>query len=238
MNKYLFLLAVILSASLMTLSTSAQETQTVQKGRLSFGIGMNFFGPRNQMADLMVEYDFDRPSSNWLFGGKTEHPNYAKVGFTGFIAYSRYFTSKSQIGLLLNYASLSEVDGNSYTAGALNVRFSNVSLIPLYTFELAKYLELMAGPALMINSGNKTSWAVKLTDDYTKLSAGVLTGLNLKIWDRKVNTGNLSLYYLFSTANKMGPYTAENGVNTSAIPESKFRFNYLNLIFVLGFKQP
>jgi hypothetical protein len=215
------ILTVVLLVTSIMQSTSAQEDQTKHKGKLEIGIGFNFFGPTQQMADLMVKYGFNATSASSFFGPAVNYPVYQPLGFTYLISYSRYLGPRSQLGILFSHSGLREISGNSNLSEALDIKFSNVSVVPLYTFELSKYAEFQAGPALMINSWNNSS----------KLSPGLLSALYLKIWDGAVTYGKLGTSYLLTYGNKMGPFTGTYG---TTIPESKINFGHLNILFSLG----
>jgi hypothetical protein len=222
--------------SSMMLSLSAQEVPSKKKGNLEIGIGVNTFGPVPQMATLMVEHGFDIPSENWLFGGPLhEHPSYDRVGLSFQISYSRNLGPRSQLGIMLHYSRLRNVWGYTYIDEYLNVLFSSVYVVTLYTFELNQYWDFQVGPGLMINSANP-KYAEDAKKD-TKLSPGLLIGLNLKIWDKTLTYGKISTHYLLTTRNNIGPYTVEawSGGATVTIPESKIGFGHLNIVFTLGF---
>lgn len=210
----------------------AQEDQRKRMRELEIGTGFNFLGPGRQMADLMVEYGFDETAQSWFTGSDIKHPHYRKVGITGYLSCDQNIGQRSQLGIIFNYSFLNEVYGYSFVGGYLFVRFSNISLVALYSYGLNKHLEVNAGPVLMINSGNETSEDGQGKDKYTRLSPGLLTGLNLKIWNGRVTFGKIGTYYLLTTKNKMGPYSTD----FSAIPESKINFSYLTVLFAFGLK--
>ncbi len=211
----------------------AQEDQPQKKWKIEGGLGLNVSVSGRQMASLMKEYNFDIPSGNWFWGGTSEHPHYSKPGCTLNVTYYHSFKQRSQLGIRLNYAWLTTVYGNSNDAGYLFVRFSNFSLVPVYSFKLNKNWEFEAGPTLLINSGNKTSHSGTGTDKYTKLTYGLLAGFRFKIWDSSKTYGKIGSYCLVMPGNKMGPYTA---LGTEYIPESKIDFSNLNICFSVGLK--
>ena len=227
--KYLMMMCALLIVSWLP----AQET-SIKKGTLELAFGFNTFGPAPQMGKLMKTYHFDQTTDNWLFGGVTEHPHYDPVGFTGALSYSYSTSEKNQIGLRASYATLREVSGSSEVGGLMFVRFSNFSLIPFYTRHLNKSLDLLAGPALMVNTGDKTSDYGESPDSYTKFSPGVLAGLNLNIWNQRVTSGKLGVNYLLTLPNKMGPFSAQTYTSVASIPESKIGFSHLSICFIIG----
>jgi hypothetical protein len=226
------LLSVILIVTSMTVSSSAQEEPSRKKGKLEIGSGINVLGPAPQMAELMEVYGFDRAYNNWLFGGTSEHPHYSPIGLSFQISYSRNLGPRSHLGILLHYSGLRQVDGYTYIDKFLKVLFSNVYLVPLYTLNLGQSWEIQAGPALMINS-TKSIYSGNSKRD-TK--AGLLFGLNLKIWDNTLTYGKISTQYLLTMRDETGPYTVEawRGGDTATIPESKIGFSHLNILFVFG----
>ena len=232
MNKLTKYTVLFLMITSMTTSTLAQEAQSKKKGELEIGFGPHFLGPAYQMAKLMVKYNFDVNQPSFWKGEKDiKYPHNNQFGAIN-LSYSHYIGPRSQLGILLNYTPRQTVYGYSPIGGHLEVRFSSISLVPLYSFELKKYLEFEAGPTLMINSGNKSRGGL-YNEKYTKLSTGLFTELNLKIWNSKVTFGEIGTYYQLDIGNNMGPYT---GDNATSIPESKFRFSYLNIFFVFGLK--
>lgn len=215
---------------------SAQEVQSNNKGNLEIGIGCNFLGPVNKMEELMIKYQFDATTVNWLFGGTTEHPHYSALGFSAHIAYSRNINTQSSTGIRISYSGLREIYGATENQEYLFIRFSNISIVPFFAYELSKSFELQSGPALMINAGNRTSMSAVNAENYTKISPGLLAGINLKIWNRRISYGKLGAIYLLTFPNKMGPYST-NSLNTiKTIPENKIGFSHLNLIFSCGIK--
>jgi len=239
MNKHLLLLTLNLALCCMMFSTSAQETAKYKKGIFEIGIGMNFFGPKLQMADLMTKYGFDDENNSWLssMGSSPPNPHYSKVGFTGMISYSYNIAPRSQLGILLNYSYLDAVSGFSSNSGYLTVSFSNISLVPVYKLKVKENTEFLAGPAIMINRGNKTNEDSDNTENYTKLSFGLLMGMSVNIWDSQKSYGKIGAYYLLTYKNKMGPYTSSDSMNERAIPEDTFNFSHLNIILAIGFKK-
>ena len=237
MNTRVRLLMICLLVISTNLIAFAKEKPSEKKAQLEVGVGINTFGPAKQMDELMVQYHFDHTTPCLLFcsSDKTiEHPHYESVGFTSHLSYSQDFKEHRQLGLMLKYTYLREVYGASAEGGYLFVRFSNVSVVPVYTCELDRYWELIAGPALLINSGNKTSSPLADNENYTAISPGILLGTNLKVWDRRVTFGKLGIHYLATIKNKMGPYTAESFENSAVIPESKIGFSHLDIKFIFG----
>ena len=215
-------------------SLNAQADPFKNKGSLEFGLGINMFGPGPQMAKLMDKHNFNRDSQNWLFGGTLEHPDYAATGHSINISYSRNLSLKSQLGILLQYSMLRKVLGYSSLGGYLKVLFSSTYIVPRYTLELSQFWEIQVGPALVINSAKPEY--VEYANNETKLSPGLLAGMNFKIWDGTHTSGKISTSYLLTTRNIIGPYTDEawSGGATVTIPESKIGFGHLNLLFVIG----
>lgn len=156
MKTIIQLAAVFLAITSTIYPAPSQESQPGKKGELEIGFGSSYLGPGKQMANLMREYDFDEtspPSTGWFAGGPIQHPHYNKSGITAHLTYSHFITSRSQVGIHVSYAALSEVFGYSSVVGLVVVNFSSVSIAPIYSFEPANFLEFEAGPSLMINSG-------------------------------------------------------------------------------------
>ena len=227
--KYLITGALMLNIAFL----QAQEVQT-KKGTLAIYFGFTSVGPARQMSELMKTYHFDETTENWLFGGATEHPHYDPVGYTGAISYSYPLTTKSELGLNARYAYLQEVAGSSEVGGLMFVQFSNFSLIPFYTFHINKIIDLQAGPALMINNGDKTSDYEESDDNYTRISPGAMAGIDFNIWNGKATTGKLEINYLLTVPQKMGPYSSKTYIELATIPESKIGFSYLSVTFGVG----
>jgi hypothetical protein len=239
MKKSIIQQSAFLLLVFMVFSASAQEIPAKKKGALEISVGFNAVGPAREMDKIMVENGFDATTSGNLFGGggsEVEHPYYDKIGFSAQLSYTYRIRPKCQVGLLVNYSTLSEIFGATDDGALLFIRFSNVSIIPVYRYDLAKVLELQAGPALMINFGNKTSSTGNIPEDDTKVSPGLLCGLSLKIWDRQVTYGKIGAHYLFAAKSKMGPYTTANYVSElSTLPESDIGFGHLIISFSFGF---
>ena len=213
------LLTMILIVTSMMLSMSAQEEPSKKKGKFDFGLGLNFFGPASQMAECMNKYGY-----NYTLWPDEEHPYYFGLGFTFQTSYSHYLGSRSQLGILFHFASLGQANGFSGISGELNVKFTNISVVPLYRIDATESVEIQVGPALMINFAN-----VVFGDNYTKMSLGLLSGLRIKIWSNRTSYGKISTQYLFTIRNKIGPFT-----DTVTFPECKIGFSHLTLLFVLG----
>lgn len=241
MKKIIKLTTAALIIISLTHSAMAQKDQSKNKDELGIGFGLTAFGPARQMADLMVKYHFDDSYKNWFGGDIVDNPHYHKGGVSIGMSYYHYIGSRSKLGIRLNYTAFSEVFGYTNTGllGFLNVKFSSVSIIPIYSFELNKSWEFEAGPALMFNSGNKDRAPGEQNlgsseDKYTGFSAGLLTGVNLIIWKSRVTFGKIGSYYVLATGNKMGPYTP--AISSLYIPKSKINFSYLNMLFTFGFR--
>jgi len=225
----------------MILSASAQEAKPKKNVKIEFGIGLNFSGPQQQMGDLMKNYGYDDTQKNWfkIFNSKDyiTYPIYSDAGFNTHISCSYRLAQRSQLGIIVNYSFFGEVDGYSYEYGYLDIRLSNLSLIPLYTYDLKDYLELQVGPGLMINSGNKYTIGLPATNEqYTSYTLGLFTGLNIKIWDHSLTFGKIGANYLLTTDSKMGPYSSQKIMGGSQmLPESKINFSRLNFFFAFGF---
>jgi hypothetical protein len=229
---------VILMLGFMMLTASAQEIKSNKKMKIEFGIGLNFSGPQLQIGELMKIQGYDDSYRNWFTGDIITHPIYSGTGFNAHISCFYSLAPRSQIGIMLNHSGFGEVNGYSIALGYLDVRLSNFSLIPLYMYNLNEYLELQAGPALMVNSGDKYSIGLRATNEqYIDYTLGLFTGFNLKIWNRSVTFGKIGANYLLTTDSKLGPYTSEAFLRKSHIfPESSINFSHLNIVFAFGFK--
>ena len=238
MKKLRMMVLIFLLAGLATSSSSAQKNSSEKKGNLEILLGGNVGSPASQMYDLMIQYQFNATTLSLFGGGYLTSPSYGvAIPFTGQIAYTYKIGAKSKAGLILSYSNLKEVDGTSMETGYpayLFVSFSNISVIPIYRYELLKFLELQAGPALMFNNG-KTNNA-SANQSYSQVGAGLLTGLNLRIWDSHVTYGKISTSYLFATKSKMGPFSTTDYITDQevSIPESSIGFSQLIIGFVLG----
>ena len=232
------LLTMTMIVSSMMLSLSAQEVPPKKKGNLEFGLGFNTFGPEREMAKLMVEHHFDKNSQNWLFGGTIKHPNYDRVGLSLQISYSHYLGPRSQLGILFQISSLNTAHGHANPGGKLDIGFSNISLVPLYTYDLGESWEIQVGPALMINLAyqdpfeNEEIYTEPTME--TKLSPGLLSGLNLKIHESRIFYLKIGIQHLLTTYNNIGPFTSEDYAGTTTLPESRVNFSHLKIHFVLG----
>lgn len=237
MKKPIVLVALFLLFYLLTMGVAAQDDKPTKKGTLEISLGFNAIGPNNEMDKIMVDNGFDATTTGGLFGGGSdiEHPNYSKIGFSGLLAYSRYFTFRSQWGIMVSYSGFDEIWGATENGDLLGIGFSNVSIIPLYRYDFAKVLELTAGPAILINFGKRTSSPNSDAEKYTAVSPGLLCGLNLKIWNRRVTCGKIGTNYLFAAESNMGPYSTSNWLGEpSTIPESKIGFGHLMVYFAFG----
>lgn len=238
--KPLHALAAIIVSGSLAISASAQEASYSKRGNLEFGVGINLLGPASQMADLMIEYGFDETTFDWVHMEQTEYPVYASLGLSFQAAYSKYIAPRSQLGAQLNYAWLRKVQGLSATAGDLDIFFSSIYLTPYFTYEPWSILELQVGPSLMFNTGRKTSLYDENVEEtkasYTRLSGGLLAGLNVVLWNGLDYYGKIGVQYILAIPNSMGPYSATYGFDqTETIPESKIGFGHLNLTFIFGF---
>jgi hypothetical protein len=233
--KKLFSMLIILTAFMM-FSVSAQETEEQNKIWLESGFGINFFGPAPQMAELMIEYNFDQTTTSWLTGETIEHPHYSSFGPSVQLSFSYYLSPRSRLGMLVQYAWLREVFGYHVSGDYLFIRFSNFSFVPLYSINLGRSWEVQAGPAIMINTGNRSdSYYSQPESNFTRLSPALHCGLSLRIWDSKIIYGKISSQGMLTYRNNMGPYKVESWDGSIlTIPESKIGFSYLNFLFVLG----
>jgi hypothetical protein len=238
MKKSLVLSAFFLLFFLVMFSAKAQDKLPEKKGSLEISLGFNAFGPNHEMDKIMVDNGFDATTHSGLFGGgsEMEHPNYSKIGFSALLSYSNYFSSCSQWGIMVSYSGFDEIWGATENGDLLGISFSNISLIPLYRCDLAKVLELTAGPAILINFGKRISSPSSSAENYTAIAPGLLCGLNLKIWNRRVTCGKIGSNYLFAAKSKMGPFTTSDYTGEiSTIPESKIGFGHLMVYFSFGF---
>ena len=229
------LLTVILMVTSMMLSTSAQEETSKKKGKFEIASGFNASWPKQQMANHMEEKQFGADSRSW-FWGEIEYPSYNRLGFTAQISYSHYLDSLSRLGILLQYSYWGIVTGNSYTAGTLSIEFSNVAVVPFYTFDLSNHWEIQVGPALMINKGINyhPPPGIGNTQNYKKISPGLFFGLNLIMWDNNRTYGKTDTNLLLTIPSKMGPYTAIEYDQKATLRESKIGFSHLSFLFTIG----
>ena len=233
--KWFIYVLLIVSLIFTGLETSAQDSSS-KYGSLRIGFGINFLGPAPQMGTLMRRYSFNYSTDDLFSVDNITHPHYAGVGGSIQISYSYPIKCSRQVGLIFNKAGLREVFGAHQWAGFLFVRFSNISLIPFYMFDLAEELEMQFGPAFMFNSGKRTSQTMdRNPEEYKNFSPGIFTGLNMKLWDHRITLSRLSFQYLLTTSNRMGPFSSASPVSTATIPESKFGFSYLNVVYLIGF---
>jgi hypothetical protein len=236
MKKHWKLPSVILMLNCIMLSASAQETLSDKKVKIELGVGINFSGPQQEMGDLMKTHGYDDSSENWFTGDIITNPNYSNIGLNSHISISYCIAPKSQLGIMLSRSNFGNVSGYSNTKGSIDFGFKNTSIIPFYTFEPKEVLEIQVGPALMINSANNTTSSGNYaSENCTDNSIGLFTGLNLKLWDRKVTFGKLGANYLLTTNFQIGPYTTESSGNSYTFPESKINFSHLNVVFAFGF---
>lgn len=222
------------------LALSAQDGKSGKVGGIEIGAGVNFFGPPSQMSALMEEYGFNDDILDWVHETAEEYPKYFPMGLSFNVSYSRIVKPKTQLGVALHYSGFSKVQGFSDNYGDLDVRFSSIYVVPMYTRTLGDLFEMQAGIPLMLNIGRKTSLydenVEESKDNYFKFSAGILAGLNFKLWDGMDTYGKIGVQALLAIPNKMGPYTAYYGFgDTQTIPESKIGFSHMNVLFTLGF---
>jgi hypothetical protein len=237
MKKPVALSAVFLLFYLLNISATAQEDKPAKKGTLEISLGFNAIGPNNEMDKIMVDNGFDATTTDWFWGnGQVEHPHYSKIGFSVQMTYSRYFTKNSQWGIMVSYSDFDEIWGATEDADLLGIDFSNFTIIPLYRYDFANVFELTAGPALLINFGERISSPTSTSESYTAIAPGLLCGLNLKIWNRRVTCGKIGSNYLFAAKSNMGPFTTSGWTgDISIIPESKIGFGHLMVYFAFGF---
>ncbi len=227
---------LFISSSLIVLS---QDESSVVRSKLTLGIGLNTFGPVWRMSRLMIENDFDVTTSNWFSGSDISHPKKAPVGFMSQISWSKSAGERRNIGFVLNYSYLRQVTGYSLVAEWLTVSFSSLYLaFPVYGFELSgdqEGIELHAAPLVMINSGRETGTG-QHPEKFLRFSPGVLAGASVKLWNKRVTSGEFRVMLASGIPVKMGPFVAEDFWETSdEIPESKYWFSHLHFGFNLGF---
>ncbi len=222
------------------LSLSAQEGQNRRVGGIEIGAGVNFFGPSSQMSALMETYGINDNILDWVHETSEQYPRYFPMGLAFNLSYIKYVKAQTKLGVTFHYSGFGKVQGYSDTYGDLDVRFSSVYVAPMYFREVLPSLEIQAGIPLMVNIGRKTSLydenVEESNDSYVKLSAGLLVGINFKLWDGMDTYGKIGASYLLAMPNKMGPYTISYGFDeTRSIPESKIGFSHMNVMFTLGF---
>ena len=225
---------------LSSLSLSAQERQSGKVGGIEIGAGVNLFGPGSQMSKLMETYGFNDDILDWVHETNEEYPSYFPLGLSFNVSYLHYLKPQTKLGVTLHYSGFSKVKGYSDNYGDLDVRFSSIYVAPMYFREVLSFMEIQVGIPIMVNVGRKTSLydenVEESKDSYVKLSAGILAGVNFKIWDGMDTYGKFGVNYLLALPNKMGPYSAYYGFDeTQSIPESKIGFSHMNVMFTLGF---
>lgn len=240
MKRTAFILLSLL-VLLPTIGLIAQEGKSGKVGGIEIGAGVNFFGPPSQMGKLMETYGFNDDILDWVHESNEEYPQYFPMGLSIDFSYiSKLKSAGSKLGVSLHYAGFSKVKGYSDTYGDLDVRFSSLSVSPMYIKELWSFMELQLGIPLMLNTGRKTSLydenVEESKDSYVKISAGLLAGVNFILWDGLDTYGKIGVNYLLAIPNNMGPFTAYYGFEESrSIPESQIGFSHMNLMFTLGF---
>jgi hypothetical protein len=232
-------ISVLLLISAVTLTLNAQEEPVAKKMGLEIKVGFNTLGPAHRMDKLMVENDFDETTSNWLFGGTNTHPSHGIMGVNTQLSFSVSQKPDRNIGIILDYSYLRQVTGYSLVAEWLSVSFSSFSMaFPVFGFELSndqEGIELQAGPMVMINLGKETGTGT-YPEKYIRFSPGLLAGATAKLWERHVTYGKVGLQFMSGLPVKMGPFIAENWFGDSdEIPEARYWFAHVNLVFNLGF---
>jgi hypothetical protein len=213
----------------------AQEDKPTPNWNVELGCGLNVLGPGRQMADLMVEYEYDFTTTGWLSGEPIEHPHFNAAGFSAHMSFLHYIGERSQLGILVNYSDFDEVFGYSDRGGYLFVKFSSLAIIPIYSWDLNENIELAFGPAIMINSGRKTSMTGPDQEEYCRTAAALLTGLSWKVWQGRMTYGKIGTRSQLSYGNKMGPFSSENPLHDNAsIAESRINYSNLQFFFAVG----
>jgi len=236
MNRIASLMATFALLATTTYVASAQEeVHQKKKVKIEIGAGVNVFGPQNRVASLMDRYGYNVTTKSWLTGEDIKSPSTEEMGLTAQLSVSYPISLRGRVGALLNTTRFLEVTGYSATGGYLFIGFSNsYSFAPLYIYEINKALELQAGPSLSIITVKKTSYGGSSGEKYTRLSAGILAGADLLLWNRRVTFGKIGAYYLLNFGNKVGPFTSEGYNTSSSIPASRVTFGYLNLYAAFG----
>ncbi len=235
--KYLSSIVLLLALSL---SLTAQD-ETRRIGGFELGAGVNFFGPKAHMSELMTFHAFDAGIVNWIYLREQEYPFNRPSGLSFEMSYSRILKDqRSELGALFHFSRFSKVHGYSEISKELDVVFSSMSLTPFYRFGLNDFLELQGGPTLLLNQGKKTSIYDENVDEtmdrYWRISAGLTAGLNIHLWDGMETYGKLGLHYTIAVPSSMGPFSAAYGFNElDTIPKDSYNFSHLNLMFILGF---
>ena len=226
---------VILALS-ATFTLGAQEEQKRKKSELEIVSGLNFFGPAPQMARLMEDFNFDQTTRPYWGDRTKEHPNHSPFGAFLQIAYSHYLGQKSQLGIILQSASLRTVEGYHPQAGELEVWFSNASIIATYNYYLNHRWEVQAGPAMMVNSSQGTYPDTEDFTEYTSISPGAFLGLSARVWDSMVTYGKIGTQLLICGRISTGPFSAESSFNqaSATIPKRELGYSHYNIYFAFG----
>jgi len=232
-----FRFVIFVSVLLASSASLAQEETKSKNGELEIVLGLNFFGPAPQMARIMEDFHFDQTTQPYWGDRTKEHPNYPPFGGLFQLSYSHYLGQRSQLGIILHWASLRRVEGHHAQAEELEVRFSNTSIIATYNYDLNHCWEIQTGPAMMVNDSYGTYPDTEDFTDYTSITPGVFLGLSTRIWDSRVTYGKIGTHLLITGRVSTGPFTAESWFyeTTATIPEHKLGYSHFNLYFAFGF---
>lgn len=229
-------LLFVLLAAHCSVPASAQASERMSRFWIETNLGINMFGPAPSMAGIMEEEGFDDESSSFFSDGPIDHPAYPPVGATFQLSLSYRLGLQSRLGLMTQYALLREVRGHDVNAGHLFVRFTNLTFAPVYIYAPGKSWEAKAGPALMINRGNRSdAYSDEPVSDFRKISPGLHLGISVFIWNSTFVYGKLNGDCLLTYRNTMGPYTMEGWDNRDySLPENDFGFSHVNILFAIG----
>lgn len=201
--------------------------------KLGISIGPAFFGPTFEMRDHMIANGFDETTWNYFANDYLDHPSKGQVGFS-FDFYGSYaFQRKHQVGMMIHFAELNQTIGATKTDGIdklLIVYFQSWSIIPFYTYQPHRTIEIQAGPSLMINTAYTTS---KRQQD-KKVSLGLLVGPDLVLWSTRNTFAKVGIKYLWAIPVEIGPYTAGYGNSSRDLPATKIGFGHLITSFAFG----
>ena len=217
----------------------AQGSTSGRVGGLELGAGINVFGPAGQMGDLMVEYGFDQQVMDWVAFEQIQYPDYAPLGIGIQASYMRNLNYGKSVGVTAHYSRLRVVSGYSAISGRLDILLSSIYLAPTFSLALGQYIEIKAGPSLMINSGRTTNlYEENVTvepEKRTRLAPGLLTGVNFWLWYGTNTYGKIGAQSILTIPHEMGPFSGIYGFGErETLPESKMGYSHLNMVFIFG----
>jgi hypothetical protein len=195
---------------------------------LNVALGIQRFGPEQQIYDHMLESNFD--VDIYFLGLTSEQPEIFNDPRMVFSLSYFYQTSESHaIGGRLRYAMMRDVSGANSEHATVHLIPGNIAIEALYRYSVIERIRLEGGIAFLLNRVNANETGRKAE---SLPALGISAGIDVMLWNTSTTNSSVYVSYHYSTPGIIGPYIMYRG---SDLPSLSVNFSYLEIAYSFGF---